>query len=209
MAVFFMRGLYPLRAPRKGDSFRRDRQLRGGDPALEVGPDPPVLAAAQEQGSKSIKALAGIELRSEEINETYQAVQKNLIEKEAALAAWESQHQDVALRQIRNEAELRQVIGRVVETEARVDELNRNYEIEKTAYQLSATKLNEASFSVASRAAELKILDAAIVPTQPDRTSVLLKLVMAGTIGFGSFVMVAFLLEYLKRNWRVRSREAR
>jgi len=79
-----------------------------------------------------------------------------------------------------------------------LEELTRNYTLEKTAYELFATKLNEASISVASRSSELKVFDPASVPTERYRPRVLLNLVVAGMLGAMASDR-GFFLEYLQR----------
>jgi uncharacterized protein involved in exopolysaccharide biosynthesis len=168
--------------------------------------DSAMLAAAQERGTEDLKALSAVELTSQEINEVYQQIQRNLIEKEATLASLESQRQGVERRLKDNEPRLAEIEKKIAEAEARLEELNRSYTLEKTSYELFATKFNEASFSVASRTAELKVVDPAVVPTQPRSRGVKIKTALAGTVGLMVSGMLAFLLGYLQQVKQRRTR---
>ena len=161
--------------------------------------DPVMLTAARERKTEGLKDLSTIELKSQEINLVYQQIQGNLIEKEATLASLESQRQDVERKQKENDQLLTELEKKVADAEARLEEVERNYRLEKAAYELFATKFNEASFSVASRAAELKVVDPAIEPTQPHGLGPVASAGLAATAGLIVCVLLAFFLEYLQQ----------
>jgi uncharacterized protein involved in exopolysaccharide biosynthesis len=162
--------------------------------------DPVMLMAARERKTDGLKDLSTVELKSQEINRVYQQIQGNLIKKEATLASLESQRQDVEHKQKENDRALAELEKRKAEADARLEELDRNYKLEKTAYELFATKFNEASFSVASRAADLKVVDPAIEPTQPFGLRPVTSVALAVIAGLLLCVFLAFFLEYLQQS---------
>src|SRR5581483_7623098 len=162
--------------------------------------DPVMLTAARERKTDGLKDLAAVELKSQEINRVYQQIQGNLVKREATLASLESQRQDVERKQKDNDQGLAELEKKVAEADARLEELERNYKLEKTAYELFATKFNEASFSVASRAADLKVVDPAIEPTQPYGLRPVTSVALAVIAGLLLCVLLAFFLEYLQQS---------
>lgn len=161
--------------------------------------DTTMLTAAQQRSPMDLKALSALQLKSQEINRVYQDIQKKLINRETALVAAQSRRDDVEQKLKETDAKLAEVEKRIAETEARLEELTRNYTLEKTAYELFTTKLNEASISVASRSSELKVVDPASVPTERYRPRILLNLVVAGMLGAMASVTWTFFFEYLQR----------
>ena len=162
--------------------------------------DPVMLMAARERKTDGLKDLSTVELKSQEINRVYQQIQGNLIKNEATLASLEGQRQDVEHKQKENDRALAEWEKKKAEADARFEELERNYKLEKTAYELFATKFNEASFSVASRAADLKVVDPAIEPTQPYGLRPVTSVALAVIAGLLLCVFLAFFLEYLQQS---------
>jgi uncharacterized protein involved in exopolysaccharide biosynthesis len=162
--------------------------------------DPVMLMAARERKTDGLKDLSTVELKSQEINRVYQQIQGNLIKNEATLASLESQRQDVEHKQKENDRALAELEKRKAEADARLEELDRNYKLEKAAYELFATKFNEASFSVASRAADLKVVDPAIEPTQPYGLRPVTSVALAVIAGLLLCVFLAFFLEYFQQS---------
>jgi len=161
--------------------------------------DPAVLAAAQEQGARDLRTLSRIQIQSQEINETYQRVQIDLINKEAALGALESQHQDIIQKLKENEVELALLTGRVVDAEARLERLDRDYQLAKEAYQLYARKANDASFLFISRAVELDVVDPAVVPGNAYRRRSFLSVVLASIASAFTLMVLSFVMEYRRQ----------
>lgn len=159
--------------------------------------DPAMLATAQERGATDLKALSSVQLKGQEINEVYQTLQTDLIDKEATLASLESRRQDVELKIRDNETSLIPIERKIAESEARLEELIMNYSLAKAAYELFARRLDEASLSVASRITELKIVDPASVPTVPLSRTVKQNVALAGSAALMACIMLAFFLEYL------------
>jgi uncharacterized protein involved in exopolysaccharide biosynthesis len=161
--------------------------------------DPALLTVVQERNRADLKALSAIHLRSQEVNLVYQKIQTTLITQETALASTESRLDDVVQKLKDTNAKLAEAEQNIADAEAHLEELTRNYTLEKNAYELFATKLTETSISVASRSSELKIVDPATVPTERFRPRLLLNLAVASIVGvMGSFTL-AFFLEYLQR----------
>lgn len=160
--------------------------------------DPVMLMAARERKTDSLKDLSTVELKSQEINRVYQQIQGNLIKKESTLASLNNQRQDAEQKQKDNDQLLVDLERKVADADARLEELTRNYQLEKTAYELFVTKFNEASFSVASRAADLKVVDPAIEPTQPHGLGPLTSAALAATAGLIVCVLLVFFLHYLQ-----------
>jgi uncharacterized protein involved in exopolysaccharide biosynthesis len=161
--------------------------------------DPAMLAIVQERNHADLKALSVFHLQSQEVNLVYQDIQKNLVAQETALVSTQSRRDDVARKLKETDMQLAEVEKKIAEAEAYLEELTRSYTLEKTAYELFATKLNEASISVASRSSELKIVDQATVPTERFRPRPLLNLAVASLLGVMGSLTLAFFLEYLQR----------
>lgn len=160
--------------------------------------DPAMLAAAQDRGPMDVKALSSVQLKSQEINGVYQALQANLIDQEASLASLEGRRQDVEQKISDNEANLILIERKIADADARLEELTRNHSLAKASYELFAKKFDEASLSVASRVTELKIVDPAIVPTRPISRKIIQSVATVGAAALMACVMLAFFLEYLQ-----------
>jgi uncharacterized protein involved in exopolysaccharide biosynthesis len=168
--------------------------------------DPALLAAAQDKVPVDLKSLSSLQLKSQEINTVYQAVQSELIGKTTALASAQSQQQSIERAIKENKTRLTSVERQIADAEARLEELTRNYTLSLSGYELFARKFDEASLSVASRITELKIVDPALVPQTPLSRNVVRSTVVAAAVTLTLLLLLTFFLEYLKT---VRETEAR
>ncbi|MDE2058410.1 MAG: hypothetical protein KGL31_07205 [candidate division NC10 bacterium] len=160
--------------------------------------DPSMLAAVQERGAMDLKSLSSVQLKSQEINNLYQSLQLDLINRQTMLASLKSQLDHVASKLKENEAKLISINRRIANTEARLEELTRNYSLAKAAYELFAKKFDEAAISVGSRVTELKILDPAVASITPRGRNVMRNVALAGAVALMTCVMLVFFLEYLQ-----------
>lgn len=160
--------------------------------------DPSMLSAVQERGTMDLKSLSSVQLKSQEINNLYQSLQLDLINRQTMLASLKSQLQHAALKLKDNEAKLISINQRIVSAEARLEKLTRNYSLARAAYELFAKKFDEAAISVGSRVTELKIVDPAVAPTTPRGRNVIRNVALAGAVALMTCVMLVFFLEYLQ-----------
>jgi uncharacterized protein involved in exopolysaccharide biosynthesis len=160
--------------------------------------DPSMLAVAQERGAADLKALSSIQLKSQEVNRVHQNIQDRLIANETALAASESQRQDIERKIRDNGNAVIAVGGRITDADARLAVVTRNYTLSASAYELFAKKFDEASLSVAARITELKIVDPALIPLTPVSRRVVQKTAMAAAVSLTTLILLAFFLDYLK-----------
>lgn len=160
--------------------------------------DPSMLAAVQERGAMDLKSLSSVQLKSQEINALYQTLQGDLINRQTVVASLKSQLDHVASKLKENEAKLISINRRIANTEARLEELTRNYSLAKATYEIFAKKFDEASISVSSHVTELKIIDPAVAPTTPRGRNVIRNVALAGTVALMTCVMLVFFLEYLQ-----------
>lgn len=93
-----------------------------------------------------------------------------------------------------NETELGQLQFQLAETDDRLDELNTNLVLAKDAYTLFATKLEEASLSVASRASDLKIVELALTPRKPIKPNFVLNISMTAVVSLMALLLAAVFL---------------
>ena len=114
------------------------------------------------------------------------------------MSSAESQRQDVERTIKDNEKKLTSTQPQIADTEARLEELTTNYTLTRTAYELFAKKLDEASLSVASRITELKIVDAAIIPQPPVSRHIARWTAIATALSLVTLLLLVFFLEYVK-----------
>lgn len=161
--------------------------------------DPSLLAAATEYGATDMKALSSLQLKSQEINATYQNIRKELINAEASLASLESQRKALEQKIEENKTRLTEISTRIASVKPRLEGLRQSYLQAWETYQFWNRKGNEAVLFGAARTPELRIVDPAIVSMTPISRRVKQKATFAGAMAFITCTLLAFFLEYLLR----------
>jgi len=161
--------------------------------------EPGLLIAAGEENPGGKRDLLALQMKSEEFNPVYRNTEQALVTTHGELASLEARRDDLRGRLELTEGKLGVVERELANTEARLEELTRNYALAKDAYQLFAREFTKAALSVASRVNDLKIVDRAVVPRDPVKPRVKLKVALASTLGLMMFTFLAFFVEYIEK----------
>ena len=161
--------------------------------------EPGLLIAAGEENPGGKRDLLALQMKSEEFNPVYRNTEQALVTTHGEIASLAARRDDMRGRLELTEGKLGVVERELANTEARLEELTRNYTLAKDAYQLFARKFEEAALSVASRVNDLKIVDRAVVPRDPVKPRVKLKVALASTLGLMMFTFLAFFVEYIEK----------
>jgi len=161
--------------------------------------DPSSLAAPPAHGATDMKGLSSLQLKSEEVNATYQDIRRGLIDAEASLASLESQRKVVERRLEENKTRLAEIGQRIASVKPKLEELAQSYLQAQATYQFWNRKDDEAVLFVAARPPELTIIDSAIAPREPISQRVKQKVALAVAMTVITCAFLAFFMEYLLR----------
>jgi uncharacterized protein involved in exopolysaccharide biosynthesis len=146
-----------------------------------------------------MKGLPSHQLKSEEVNATYQDIRRGLIYAEASLASLESQRKVVERRLEENRTRLAEIGQRIASVKPKLDELMQSYSQAQATYQFWNRKDDEAVLFVATGTPELTIVESAIAPREPIRQRVTQKVALIVAMTVITCAFLAFFMEYLLR----------
>jgi len=185
----------------RGESL--SRALKQEEPVLtlskSIATDPSLLAAAAEYGATDVKALSSLQLKSQEVNATYQEIRKELINAEASLASHESEQRAVERKAEENRKRLAELDQTIDSFRPKLEGLTQSYQQAQATYQFWNSKGDEAVLLNAARTPDLKIVDPAITPIAPISRQVMKKVIFAGAMGLITCAFLAFFMEYFLR----------
>jgi uncharacterized protein involved in exopolysaccharide biosynthesis len=136
------------------DSFTRTIDA---DPALSQ-------AVRAEGGSPS--AVLGLQLKSEEVNRVYEALEQDVASTRSQIAALEKRRaQLVDVRKLG--AQQQNKLTELYRKESELARLQTEFQVAQKSYTEIAARYDVARLQVAGRSSQLQVIDRAIVPTQP------------------------------------------
>ena len=186
-----------IRNQKLSEALKREEPTRTSSKSIIT--DPSLLAAAAKHGVTDITTLSALQVKSQEINETYRDIRKELFNLEASLASVESESKAVERRVEENRTRLAKIDQRIASVKPELERLTETTSQARETYQFWSRKGDEAVISVAARTPELKIVDPAIVPMAPISRKTGQKVAFAGAMAFIACSLLAFFLEYLSR----------
>lgn len=161
--------------------------------------DPSLLAAATEYGATGMKTLSSLQVKSQEINATYQSIREDLINAEASLASLKSMREAVERKVEEDKKRLAEIGQRIDAVKPKLESLTESHLQDQATYQFWSRKADEVILLVAAGTPDLRIVEPATVPTAPKGRKVKQKVGFAGALAFITCVLLAFFLEYLMR----------
>jgi len=158
--------------------------------------DPALIAAASDYGRTDVKALSALQLKSQEINPTYQEIRQELIDAEASFASLENERKDVERKLEEIKRKLGDIRRRTASAKPKLEELTHGYMQAQDAYQFWNRKGDEAVVSLVAHTTDLQIISAAIAPTRPTSRKVTQTATFAGAVALITCTLLAFFVEY-------------
>ena len=186
-----------IRNQKLSEALKQEEPTRTSSKSIIT--DPSLLAAAAEHGVTDMKVLFSLQVKSQEINETYRDIRKELFNVEASLASLESESKAVERNIEENRTRLAEIDKRIASVKPKLEGLTQGNSQARDTHEFWSRKGDEAVISVAARTPDLKIVDPAIVPMAPISRKVEQKVVFAGAMAFIACSLLAFFLEYLSR----------
>jgi uncharacterized protein involved in exopolysaccharide biosynthesis len=186
-----------IRNQKLSEALKQEEPTRTSSKSIIT--DPSLLAAAAERGVTDMKVLSSLQVKSQEINETYRDIRRELFNVEVSLASLESESKAVERKVEENRTRLAKIDQRIVSVKPKLEGLTEATSQARETYQFWSRKGDEAVVSVAARTPELKIVDPAIVPMAPISRKVGQKVAFAGAMAFIACSLLAFFSEYLLR----------
>jgi len=160
--------------------------------------DPSLLAALQETGATSLKAVPALQIKTEEINPTYHDIRKELVNAEASLASLGSERKEVERKLEKNKERLADIEQRIGLGEFRLTKLTQPYSQARESLEFWRRKGDEAGELLALGTPELRIVEPAAVPPGPLRSKAAQTAAFVSIVTLLGLSLLAFLLEYLK-----------
>jgi uncharacterized protein involved in exopolysaccharide biosynthesis len=158
----------------------------------------PALSQAARAAGESDKSILGLQLKSEEVNKAYEAIDEQLAKDRAGLAALEAQRaQLVDVRRVN--AQHQPQLTAMFQKEAELARLTTDYEVAERSYKEIASKYDVARLQVASRSAQLQVIDRASVPTSPEPRH-LLRNTTFGILAAATVMVIAIILAQALRD---------
>ncbi len=125
--------------------------------------DPAMMEAARQRGDRD---LLGLELRTESPNQVFESLDQEVATARSNVAALERQRAQLADVN-RLGAPKQDRLAALYQQENALDRLKLDFELAKSAYGEAAAQYENATLQVASRSAELQIVDPAVPPDRP------------------------------------------
>jgi uncharacterized protein involved in exopolysaccharide biosynthesis len=125
--------------------------------------DPAMMEAARQKGQTDV---LGLELRTESPNPVFESLDQQVATARANVAALEKQR--AQLVNVNRLGSARQEpLTALYQQETTLDRLKLDFELAKSAYGEAAAQYENATLQVASRSAELQVVDPAVPPDRP------------------------------------------
>lgn len=140
----------------------------------------PTLAEASR--SAGVANILGLTLKDEEVNPTYEILDEEVALSRARLTGLEQQQAQLAKSQNLDESSL-PLLSRLYESQRRIARLETDLEIARQVYVDVATRYEQARVQVASRSAQLLVVDEATPPSIPVSRHLLRNLVLGAVAG--------------------------
>jgi polysaccharide biosynthesis transport protein len=182
---------------------RLEEEIKSRGPKItlsrSVADDPSFQQLLSSLSSTQQKDFMLMKTNSEAINEAYGIMDQDLVSSRAHVDMFKSRKEATIDSLAKINQELKTVQVTLAKQGMEETKLNNRYLLASSVYQDFRRKLEEAKINVFSTSQELKILDPAIIPSEPvkpnKRVVVVFTFICAGMV----FLFLAFLLEYLHR----------
>lgn len=125
--------------------------------------DPAMMEAARESGQKT---LLGLELRTESPNHVFESLDQEVAAGRANVAALEKQRAQLADVNHLGSAKQSRLTA-LYQQENALERLKLDFDLAKNAYAAATARFENATLQVASRSAELQVVDPAVPPDRP------------------------------------------
>jgi uncharacterized protein involved in exopolysaccharide biosynthesis len=126
----------------------------------------PALAEAVRAGGGSPSAMLGLQMKSEEVNRVYEALEQDVTQARTQLAALEKRRAQLVNVQ-RLDAQQQAKLTELYRKEAELARLGTEFEVAQKSYTEIAARYDVARLQVAGRSSQLQVIDRAIVPDRP------------------------------------------
>lgn len=154
-------------AAERGRLESAERELRARSRTTSVTKsiesEPALMEAARQKGQKDV---LGLELRTESPNQVFESLDQEVATARANVAALERQRAQLAGAGTAGSNKQGQLTA-LYQQENALDRLKLDFELAKSAYGEAAAKFENATLQVASRSAELQVVDPAVPPDRP------------------------------------------
>lgn len=147
------------------ESAERELKARARTTSVtkSIDSDPAMMEAARQRGEKD---LLGLELRTESPNQVFESLDQEVATARSNVAALERQRAQLAGGS-RPDSRKPDRLTALYQQENELDRLKLDYELARNAYGEAAAKFENATLQVASRSAELQVVDSAVPPDRP------------------------------------------
>jgi uncharacterized protein involved in exopolysaccharide biosynthesis len=168
-----------------------DRARSGApNPAAPRKPDTP---AAQSREDQSL--IGALDLRNEFINPVYEVLEYQMVTSRTRLAALEARRQELVSK-LQFNAGAMQSLTDLYRTEDELARLELGRDLAKTSYAELSKRYEQARLQVASRTAELQLIDPAVPPEDRIAPRPLRNTALAMAAGLLALIVIVFLGEY-------------
>jgi uncharacterized protein involved in exopolysaccharide biosynthesis len=154
--------------------------------------EPALVETARAAGAPP-RDLLGLNLRSEEVNSVYQALDEEVAKHRTAVAGLERQRAEVAARKL-DQPQLTS-LQRLYVAEAEISRLEMEQDLARKVYQEVATSYEKARLTVAARSSALQILEPAVAPDRPV-PKLTVRLALIAFIAGATLAAFAFVLRH-------------
>ncbi|MEP6592242.1 MAG: Wzz/FepE/Etk N-terminal domain-containing protein [Acidobacteriota bacterium] len=147
------------------ESAERELKARSRTTSVtkSIDSDPAMMEAARQRGQKD---LLGLELRTESPNQVFESLDQEVATARSNVAALERQRAQLAGGN-RLDSKKQDPLSALYQQENALDRLKLDYELARSAYGEAAEKFENATLQVASRSAELQVVDPAVPSDRP------------------------------------------
>ncbi len=125
-----------------------------------IGDEPALMEGARQAGEESLLSL---QMRSESLNPVYQQLDSQVADTRTRLSALEGER-DELVGELKLGANQLSQLSDLYEKELQLERFETEHELALTAYRDLSTRYDQARVQVASRTAELQIVDPALLP---------------------------------------------
>ncbi len=147
------------------ESAERELKARSRTTSVtkSIDSDPAMMEAARQRGDKD---LLGLELRTESPNQVFESLDQEVATARSNVAALERQRAQLADVN-RLGAARQERLAALYQQENALDRLKLDFELARSAYGEASAQSQSATLQVASRSAELQVVDPAVPPDRP------------------------------------------
>ncbi len=179
-----------------------EAQIRGEPRTLvltkSLANDPFLLQTLQGRTKGSVEDAARLNLRSEELNPVFVALDQNRADLSIKLAGLKAERNAVLQSLTRLRRELDMTTSQLASEQLRQSELNRVAGGAKQVYDVLLQRREEARVASAAGPASVKLIAKAAIPTEPVGPRKLLNLALGGFLGLLAGCIAAFAVEWLQ-----------